>query len=156
MIMITIVFICLAFADCLLAKESISLYNDQVDLLCADVEDKEACEEKFYGTFSDYTIGLNVAWLRIATVILNALVIFLTWLNQCFHNITIVSLPWSQLSYAFIFAASMYMYYIAYREISVKQGEVWDTIKMSGALAILHFLVALSASCVNQTLTQRV
>ena len=151
--MITVVFICLAFADCFLAEETISLYNEQVDLQCADEADNEECEEKFYGTFSDYTIGLNVAWLRISTVILNALVIFLTWLNQCFHKITIVSLPWSQLSYAFIFASSMYMYCNAYREISVKQGEVWDTIKMSGALAILHFIVALSASCVNQTLT---
>ena len=135
--MVTLVFIVIAFVDGLLAGEAQDLYDARVEEVCADVEDKDKCDEDFYGAYSIYTVMLNVAALRIAMFALNAIVIIATWFNQCFPSVIIVSLPWSQLAYAFIFAGAAYMYSIMERAFDVKEGEVWENVKMSGALAVL-------------------
>ena len=78
MIMITLVYIILAIADGAMAKESMNKYRDAADLLC---KNEEACLDNFYGQASIYSMTHNIAVLRNAIICINALVLFVTWLN---------------------------------------------------------------------------
>ena len=45
-------------------------------------------------------------------IFINGIVLLFTWLNQCVMGATILSLPWSQLAYAYIIAIVWYIYII--------------------------------------------
>ena len=90
-------------------------------------------------------------------IFINGIVLLFTWLNQCVMGATILSLPWSQLAYAYIIAIVWYIYIIGVPAFddSTEQA-LFDSLKPAGPLAVIQFLIAFSASAINIILVRRV
>ena len=98
----------------------------------------------------------NIAVLRYCTICLNFLALLVTWLNQCYLGLTIISLPWTMLAYIMILCIAWYIYIIGmpcYDPTLNK--ELYDGVKPAGPMTILQFVIAFSAYCVNITLIRR-
>ena len=71
-------------------------------------------------------------------------------------GLTIVSLPWSQLAYIFILCITWYIYIIGMPCFDENiNKELYDSVKPAGPIALLQFMIAFSAHCVNITLIKR-
>ena len=156
LVVITVAYIILALFDALQSKETLDLYNAALDTRCKEAEDQDKCEQLFKGTGSVYKLAKDVAMLRFSVLAINGIVLFTTWLNQVMLGFTYVSLPWSQLAFAFIIAAVWYEYWLVYPafELAIHQ-ELYDSIKAAGAIAIMQFIVALTASVINELLLRK-
>ena len=155
--MITIVYIILALTEAAFASQTNTVYHDKVKSLCDQSQYKDKCEDDFRATGSEWSVALQINALRLSIIAINGLVILVTWFNQCFKGFTILSLPWSQLAYAFISAIAMFDYTIADRAFDESgEQELYDSIKSAGPTAIIQALLAFCVSFVNTTLIRRV
>ena len=96
------------------------------------------CAEKFFGQGNEFAVTLNIAALRVSIIFINAIVLLFTWVNQCFIETSVLSMPWSQLAYAYIISIVWYIYIIGISAFdkSVEQ-ELFDSLKPAGPLAVI-------------------
>ena len=110
LIMITVIYLLLVGFDAVSLSDSLDKYQEAEDAYC-EVQITD-CKENFYAQGNEFAVTKNIAALRLSVIFINGIVLLFTWLNQCVVGATILSLPWSQLAFAYIIAIVWYIYFI--------------------------------------------
>ena len=136
--MITVVYVLISGFDSASIASSIDLYREAEGAYCEKHDLVSDCAEKFFGRGNEFAVTQNITSLRVSIIFINAIVLLFTWVNQCFIETSVLSMPWSQLAYAYIISIVWYIYIIGVSAFnnSVEQA-LFDSLRPAGPLAVI-------------------